>query len=120
MNLYLTQFAPDFLYMGLDQMGFSSQLATLDLEVIETGGNYVYVVGPTVTFADEILTELKEELKALKEIKNLGQQLSFKLEATFDRLKGEKQAFNIVSYLNGKSKGGLESHQTKLRSSWGF
>ncbi len=120
MNLYFTQFAPDFLYMGLDQMGFSSQLATLDLEVIETGGNYVYIVGPTVTFADEMLTKLMEELKALKEIKNLGQQLSFKLEATFDRLRGEKQAFNIVSYLNGKSKGGLESHQTKLRSSWGF
>ena len=117
MNMYLTRFAPDFLYMGLGS-GFRSALATLDNQVIQTGGNFVYIVGSSVFFAKEMLQELQEQLVALQQLKLKEQQMNFKLEAYFNKLTGETGRFNIVSVLNGN--GSLSDHTIKMRSSWGF
>ncbi len=117
MNMYLTRFAPDFLYMGLGN-DFRSRLATLDNEVIQTGGNFVYIVGPNVFFAKEMLQKLKKQLEVLTDLKKASEQTSFRLEAYFGKLKGETGKFNIVSALNGR--GDLASHTIKMRSSWGF
>ena len=89
---YLTLFAPDFLYIGLGD-SFRSQLATLDAEVLRIGGgggNFVYIVGHKVFFATEILNQLKEDLKLLKDIRNRNEQMNFQLQTSFDALDADE------------------------------
>ena len=93
-------------------------MATLDNQVIQAGGNFVYIVGSSVFFAKEMLQELQEQLVALQQLKLKEQQMNFKLEAYFNKLTGETGRFNIVSVLNGN--GNLSDHTIKMRSSWGF
>ena len=122
MNTLLTMFAPDFLYMGLGD-SFGSKLATLDnsLKSLKgVGGNYVYIVGPRVYFAHDMLSKLVKQLEALKNLDNQEQQMSFKLEAYFGKLKGESTSFNIVSDLNNFGGEGGSKHTIKMRSSWLF
>ena len=122
MNTLLTMFAPDFLYMGLGD-SFVSKLATLDnsLKSLKgVGGNYVYIVGPRVYFAHDMLSKLVKQLEALKSLDNQEQQMSFKLEAYFGKLKGETTSFNIVSDLNNFGGKGGSKHTIKMRSSWLF
>ena len=122
MNTLLTMFAPDFLYMGLGD-SFGSKLATLDnsLKSLKgVGGNYVYIVGPRVYFAHDMLFKLVKQLEALKNLDNQEQQMSFKLEAYFGKLKGESTSFNIVSDLNNFGGEGGSKHTIKMRSSWLF
>lgn len=122
MNTLLTMFAPDFLYMGLGD-SFGSKLATLDnsLKSLKgVGGNYVYIVGPRVYFAHDMLSKLVKQLEALKNLDNQEQQMSFKLEAYFGKLKGENTSFNIVSDLNNFGGEGGSKHTIKMRSSWLF
>lgn len=118
MNMYLMRFASDFLYMGMDK-GFISTLATLDNAVIQTGGNFVYIVGSEVFFAKEMLKELEIQLQALQDISKANEQTSFKFETYIQPLKGEKiSSFTIVEELN--KVGSLSNHTIKMRSSWGF
>ena len=120
-NLYLTRFASDFLYIGFenDKSGFKSALAALDAETVSLSGNFVYIVGKEVFFASEMLEELKEQLNSLKELEKKEEQMNFKIEAYFGDLKSDVNSdFNIVSKLN--SGGSLGAHTIKLRSSWGF
>ncbi len=122
MNMLLTMFAPDFLYMGLGD-SFASKLATLDnsLKSLKgVGGNYVYIVGPRVYFAHDMLSKLVKQLEALKNLDSQEQQMSFKLEAYFGKLKGETTSFNIVSDLNNFGGKGGSKHTIKMRSSWLF
>lgn len=122
MNSFLTMYAPDFLYMGLGDT-FKSKLATLSnkLKTLRgVGGNYVYIVGPKVYFAHDMLSKLVEQLEALKNLNSQEEQMSFKLEAYFGKLEGEKESFNIVSDLNNFGGKGGSKHTIKMRSSWLF
>lgn len=122
MNTFLTMFAPDFLYMGLGD-DFRSKLATLDnsLDTLEgVGGNYVYIVGPKVYFAHDMLQKLVQQLDALKKLDNQEQQMNFKLEAYFGKLKGEKGSFNIVMDKNKYNFSDKVKHTIKMKSSWLF
>ena len=65
-----------------------------------------------------MLQKLQKQLQSLQTLKQAEQQMSFKLEAYFGKLKGETGRFNIVSALNGN--GNLSDHTIKMRSSWGF
>ena len=119
-NLYLSRFASDFLYIGFenDNKGFKSALAALEAEV-PISGNFVYIVGPEVHFASEMLEQLQKELEALQEIELLNEQTSLRFEAYFGKLEEDnKTKFNIVSKLN--SGGSLRAHTIKMRSSFGF
>ena len=119
MNMFLTMFAPDFLYMGLGS-SFKSKLATLDDKLDNLGGNYVYIVGPKVYFAHDMLSKLVKQLEALKSLDAQEEQMSFKLEAYFGKLEGEKESFNIVSDLNNFDGKGGSKHTIKMKSSWLF
>ena len=119
MNMFLTMYAPDFLYMGLGD-SFKSKLATLDTELDKAGGNYVYIVGPRVYFAHDMLLKLVEQLNALKNLQSQEAEMNFKLEAYFGKLKGETTSFNIVSDLNNFGGEGGNKHTIKMRSSWLF
>ena len=122
MNMFLTMYAPDFLYMGLGNT-FKSKLATLSNKLKSlrgVGGNYVYIVGPKVYFAHDMLSKLVEQLEALKNLEAQEEQMSFKLEAYFGKLEGEKESFNIVSDLNNFGGKGGSKHTIKMRSSWLF
>lgn len=116
---YLMLFASDFLYIGMDQ-GFKSKLATLDSNVLTTGGNYVYIVGSQVFFASEMLMQLEQDLSALQNLQKEAEQTDLIIDSYIEKQKGDaKGAYNIVSVLNGRG-GNVSSHTVKLRSSWNF
>lgn len=118
-NIYLARFASDFIYM--QNPDFHDVLATLDNEVINvnTSGNFCYIVGPKVYFANEMLQDLRNQLSILQSLKRKELQADLQFETYFSKI-GEKggQDFNIVSYMNGK--GNLKDYSLKMRSSWGF
>ena len=118
-NIYLARFASDFIYM--QNPDFHDVLATLDNEVINvnTSGNFCYIVGPKVYFANEMLQDLQNQLSILQSLKRKELQADLQFETYFSKI-GEKggQDFNIVSYMNGK--GNLKDYSLKMRSSWGF
>ncbi len=117
LNLFLTLFAPDFLYMSLGE-DFKSKLASLNAATEKTGGNYVYIVGKQVYFAQDILLQLQNDLKALQQLQIEQQQMSFKLEAYFEKIKGDKNKFTIVEAWNTGSH--LSNHTIKLKSGFVF
>lgn len=116
-NLFLTLYAPDFLYIGLGD-DFRSKLAALNTTTEATGGNFAYIVGREVFFAKDILMQLQEELAALQDLTKMEEQVSFKLEAYIQQLDNEDTPFTIVEAWNNK--GHLSKHTIKMRSSWGF
>ena len=116
-NLYLSRFASDFIYMA--NPDFNNILATLDDEITrEAKGNFVYIVGSEVFFADEMLHELQTQLMLLKAMKTKEEQVDLQFETYFDKLKDEKKSFNIVEAKNGN--GSLSDHTLRMRTSWGF
>lgn len=119
-DLYLAMYASDFLYIGLGN-SFKSKLATLDLQVLNgVGGNYVYIVGPEVFFASEMLEQLQNDLSKLNELRSEAAFLSIQFESYFEKQKGERGSYNIVTELNAGTREGGPSRTIKLRSSWNF
>lgn len=117
-NNYLRMFSSDFLYIGLGE-DFESKLAILDLEILDNvGGNYVYIVGPKVFFASEILEQLSEDLELLQQYKTKEEAMHFQLENYFELNKNEK-AYNIVTVLNTGGSGS-SVRTLKMRSSYTF
>ena len=113
-------YASDFLYIGLGD-SFKSKLATLDLQVLNgVGGNYIYIVGPEVFFASEMLEQLQNDLSKLNELRSEAAFLSIQFESYFEKQKGEQGSYNIVSELNAGTREGGPSRTIKLRSSWNF
>lgn len=121
-NNYFLMYASDFLYMGIDG-NFKSKLAALDEQITgSAGGNFVYIVGPKVFFASEMLTQLQQELEQLQDIQNQAEQLSFQVTAYIEKLDDDiGDTYNIVSVLNGRSsRENITRHAIKLKSSWKF
>ena len=117
-NLYLTRFTTDLLFMGAEG-SFKSSLASLNDSVRGIGGNFIYIAGSRVTFASEILSELQMELALLRGLKNKEEQASLRLSTYFDGIKdGDKTiSYNIVAVKNGQATG-LSDHALKAQSAW--
>ena len=127
-NIYLAQFAKDFIYMVYPD--FKTTLATLNSQL--TGwlsGNFCYIVGSKVYFANRMLQDLINQLKNLQSLKEEEQRISIQFETYFSKI-NEKggEGYNIVKYKNsnvGLKKGKsptntLNDYTIKMRSSWGF
>ena len=128
-NTYLARFASDFIYMA--NPDFPSALATLNSQL--TGvlkGNFCYIVGPKVYFANRMLQDLIMQLKVLQSLKTNEQKASLQFETYFSKKNEEGGAgYNIVDYKNSKSidkngkvvyKNTLDQYTLKMRTSWGF
>ena len=119
-NNYLRLYASDFLYIGLGN-DFRSKLAVLDMEILNNaGGNYVYIVGPKVFFASEMLDKLYKDMQALQKLEIEAEQLSFQIEVYFDKKKGDSGNYDIISVLNSKKGSKSKLRTLKMRSSWTF
>lgn len=108
--LYLTQFAPNFLYMSSTVSagnGLPSLLATLD-NSLDVKGNFIYMVGKEIKFATEILQRIQDNLTFLQQLQNTENESEnkikslFNLDINFKRFKDDSQNadFNIVDYYN--------------------
>ena len=122
-NIYLARHAAEFTYMQYttDENSFQNALAKLDNELINKGtkGNFCYIVGSHVFFANEMLTQLTTQLEALQSLKLKTQKADLQFETYFSE-NGTKggEGFNIVEAMNtGKH---LSNYTLKMRSSWGF
>lgn len=111
--LYLTQFAPNFLYMSSVtgyNSNFSNLLATLDKSLFNLKGNFMFMVGTRVEFANEILKRIQDNLQAIQEIRLAGKESEnkikklFNLEVGFNKFKDDEEniGLNIVEYYNKK------------------
>lgn len=120
-NIYLAQYASDFIYM--QNPDFPDALATLDNQVINlnTTGNFCYIVGPKVYFANRMLQQLEKQLTELQGLSKKEQQASLQFETYFkEEGKSKSGNYNIISYLNSNHKNTLSKYTLKMRSSWGF
>jgi Sec-independent protein secretion pathway component TatC len=82
--------------MGLGS-DFTSSLATLDNKLIQTGGNFVYIVGPEVFFAEDMLRELQEQLIQLTDIQKLNEQTIPNLTKQIQELKNKPaERYNLI------------------------
>lgn len=119
-NIYLTQFASDFIYMSLPD--FPEALATLDESLNKSArGNFCYIVGDTAFFAIEMLKDLQTQLEALKQIKREEEQKSIQmglqLSAYFSN-GSNRVSYTIVDTKNGSA--ASENLGIRMKSSYGF
>ena len=118
-NIYLARFASDFIYM--QNPDFPTVLAKLDNEVINTHttGNFCYIVGTKVFFANKMLQDLQVQLDILQSLKRKELQADLQFETYFKEKGGSNTSYNIVAYKNNHDNT-LSNYTLKMRSSWGF
>lgn len=138
-DVFLMNFAPDFLYMASGDKQIDSQLANLDhaldKNMSKITGNNLYIVNGVPHLATSMLETIKKDLDMLQKLKREAQDiettLNFKSAAHSIKDEGKKYAYNYISYRNGHMSkadkyGNKTPHltdlkaKTQLQSAFGF
>lgn len=115
-HIFLTTFAPDFLYM-VSPANFENQLAALDysMDGFIGQGVHLYIVGGIPYLASEQLKIIQEDLRNLNIVKDAEQHFTIKtIFGTITR-DGEKIPYDYVAYKNK-----IGAKQAKLTSAYAF
>lgn len=125
-QVFLTAFAPDFLYMAGGNE-FRSALATLDSSLdsqrLRQTGNNLYIVAGVPQFASTMLENIIEDIKALQTLQSKAAHFNISSSLGTVKLGEESVSYNYVAYKNmnlGKKEPTTISRKARLTSSYGF
>lgn len=131
-NIFFASFAPEFLFMGVDEK-FQNSLINLDEATKQIiSGNNLYLIAQKPILASSILKDILEELNQIRD-GTMGKLNKFNIQAQLNKTGGDffkggkKDYATIVEYKQNESghtqeelKGYLKNSSIRLTSSYKF